>query len=640
MSSVQELEECDKEVGKGNNLPESNDTDSTASTFDDGNGEDSPKAIAGQDTAAADAPTNDGSENTFPSAKQSTSSAGPSYSDCVSALARYGSFGVSPLGAMPNEPTEQVGNDPPHSSFAVFPSDQPNQLSEGLGIGDEQAENFPVLISTEDMDDFHKRNSRHAVALALRRDILSIQKKPLPMEDLKVVDLIRGECTIPPDLLNFFKILLNAPIDPGKSPSKAIACDSMAYDAIHNVTRGRVRTSKHITLGMTIKSPTNSKKIITLLNKEGHIASHTSLCELETEATYSSKSRDEVLPYGFIRDANLNPKLVWDNYERAEVHSNAPSLPPSPQPGPSGSCAPRSSDDCEPPLSKKRRENRRSYESVQADLPRVSGIAKVVQTLLPLDHQYGQINIENVHRARKIDFALMLTHYQEIPNALMFFGYNARIHHDPSPKQKVFYLTTMNQSPTDATVVLETMIRTAKAAEESNAPYIESTYDLGIAKNTFQLQSSEQRFNPALKKNFHHIGIFHIKHNYHVALGKFIKECGLSNILIDAGLMGIDSTYSFIFGKNYSRCKRLHHSAYLALELLHFESFLDANGWHVSPEVNQLLMDFMGHKQVFPNVHHEELIVIFEEYEMYKKPNSSWRTRQNCSILRDVHIYG
>ncbi|KAJ8685836.1 hypothetical protein QAD02_021629 [Eretmocerus hayati] len=146
-----------------------------------------------------------------------------------------------------------------------------------------------------------------------------------------------------------------------------------------------------------MESLTNSKKIITILKKEAHIASHTALCELETEATYSSKNREEVLPVGFMRHPDLTPKLVWDNSER----------------------------------------------------------------------YYDSCGEESIVR-----------------------------------------------STVDASVVLETMIRTAKAAEESNAPYIESTYYLGIAKTAFQLKSSEEHVNPAVKKNFHHMGTFHIKFNY------------------------------------------------------------------------------------------------------------------------------
>ncbi|KAJ8670310.1 hypothetical protein QAD02_001569 [Eretmocerus hayati] len=373
-----------------------------------------------------------------------------------------------------------------------------------------------IVINPEDMDEFYKRNSRHAVALALRRDILAIQKEPLP-GDLKVADLIRGECTIPPDLLDFFKVLLNAPIDSGKSWSKAIACVAIQIDI-------------------------------------------------------------ESLP-------------DFENWP--EPCSSAENTP----------------------LTKRRR----MYDHVTPELPIIRGKPKVVQTLLGLDHPFRAVNMVNVQRARQIDFTLILSHFRKIPNTPMFFGYNSLIHIDPSPKQKVFYLTTMNHSPTDASVVLETMIRTAKAADECNAPYIESTYDLGIAKVAFQLQSSQQLYNPDLKKSFHHIGTFHIKLNYNVAVGKFIKECGLATVIIDAELIGTDSAHSFIFGKNYSRCKRLHHFSYVALEILHFESFLEASGMDLSDEVDQLLKDFMRDKQVVPTLREDELLHIFDKYENYKR---------------------
>ncbi|KAJ8666348.1 hypothetical protein QAD02_008010 [Eretmocerus hayati] len=302
--------------------------DDSDSTTDDGNDIDSHEAIEGEDLAGANPSTNDASENTVALAQQSNNTQEVSYSNCVEALVRYGSFGVSPLGDNPNEQGEQESNESPHLSLSTFQSNQPNQKSQESRVGDDQVDNAThdgdaqvnnashdgdreqstesseqskecideylriikaehynnerspkrfftrrleekllnkfgkkieigllnkrkivkpanaVVINPKDMDDFYKRNSRHAVALALRRDILNIQKNPLPT-DLKVADLIR---------------------DPEESPRRAIASESMAYDAIHNVTRGKLKTPEHITLGMTIKSLTNSKKVVTILN--------------------------------------------------------------------------------------------------------------------------------------------------------------------------------------------------------------------------------------------------------------------------------------------------------------------------------------------------------------------------------------
>jgi hypothetical protein len=48
------------------------------------------------------------------------------------------------------------------------------------------------------------------------------------------------------------------------------------------------------------------------------------------------------------------------------------------------------------------------------------------------------------------------------------------IYQDNSSKQKISYLTTINESPTTVSVVLETMRQAQKVAEECNEDYMES----------------------------------------------------------------------------------------------------------------------------------------------------------------------
>jgi hypothetical protein len=65
------------------------------------------------------------------------------------------------------------------------------------------------------------------------------------------------------------------------------------------------------------------------------------------------------------------------------------------------------------------------------------------------------------------------------------------IYQDNSSKQKIYYLTTINESPTTVSVVLETMRQAQKLAEEFNEDYMEVTYDLAIAKIALQIQSMD-----------------------------------------------------------------------------------------------------------------------------------------------------
>ena len=77
-----------------------------------------------------------------------------------------------------------------------------------------------------------------------------------------------------------------------------------------------MKTSKHMTLGMTLKSIRSSRKVFDLMKKFGHCCSYNVVEELETEATSSACNAFNVSP----EDALLAPYyctgLAFDNYDR------------------------------------------------------------------------------------------------------------------------------------------------------------------------------------------------------------------------------------------------------------------------------------------------------------------------------------
>ncbi|KAK0176842.1 hypothetical protein PV328_000944 [Microctonus aethiopoides] len=168
----------------------------------------------------------------------------------------------------------------------------------------------------DDLSQLEENDLIDKVALILRDAILKIDKSKLPSQ-IKTKDLIAGECVIPHKLDRFFKIFIG-----GKDIRRrdGINCNrlssSMAADAIFCVSNGTVKPSKHITLGMTIKSLTSSKKIINILNRLGHCCNYTTLEELETEATISSVQRSQVCPPDIIRNPSLCTGVAFDNFDR------------------------------------------------------------------------------------------------------------------------------------------------------------------------------------------------------------------------------------------------------------------------------------------------------------------------------------
>ena len=58
--------------------------------------------------------------------------------------------------------------------------------------------------------------------------------------------------------------------------------------------------------------------------------------------------------------------------------------------------------------------------------------------------------------------------------------------------QRVFYMTTINASPTNESVVIETMKQALQVANECGQIFMQVTYDLAIAKVALQIQSVER----------------------------------------------------------------------------------------------------------------------------------------------------
>lgn len=71
----------------------------------------------------------------------------------------------------------------------------------------------------------------------------------------------------------------------------------------------------------------------------------------------------------------------------------------------------------------------------------------------------------------------MLSHALKMSNTPMWVGFNSLLYYDKSTKQKISYLTTINISPTNAHVVIETMVQSQKVAQECGESYMQIPSD-------------------------------------------------------------------------------------------------------------------------------------------------------------------
>ena len=181
---------------------------------------------------------------------------------------------------------------------------------------------------------------------------------------------------------------------------------------------------------------------------------------------------------------------------------------------------------------------------------------------------------DNVIQMKRRDDLWMFSHafHDRIP---MWGGWNSRFTLDTLPRQKIGYMENINLPPTRLDVVVETMKLSQKLAAECGEQYAVVTYDLAVAKPALQIQVEE---SPTFDNVFVCFGAFHIQLAYFSCLGFLLAESGGPQILTDTGVLSPGSLNSFISGKHYNRCKRLHPLLATAISVLHFQSFLEKEG--------------------------------------------------------------
>lgn len=129
----------------------------------------------------------------------------------------------------------------------------------------------------------------------LRETILNMKKNDIP-GNIASLNSLNGECEIPKHVSEFYCFLLGGYKHRRRTSTNFIRkVDSLAEDLIYNVSNGFIKTKKHITLWMTLKSLTSSRKIVDTTNKCGHCSSYHIIKELEIRVT-TSLNRSQLCP--------------------------------------------------------------------------------------------------------------------------------------------------------------------------------------------------------------------------------------------------------------------------------------------------------------------------------------------------------
>ena len=119
-------------------------------------------------------------------------------------------------------------------------------------------------ISRANFDCSIVKEAAHYLRSQIKKCSDTVEDLPSPLTG----DILKkGQCAALPELVDFFTILYGESRDRRKlGRIVQSSCD----DVVFNVTNGKIKPGKHITLGMTMKSLTGSRKVVEILNRLGH----------------------------------------------------------------------------------------------------------------------------------------------------------------------------------------------------------------------------------------------------------------------------------------------------------------------------------------------------------------------------------
>lgn len=384
--------------------------------------------------------------------------------------------------------------------------------------------------------------------------------------------------------------------------------------------------SKHIMLGIVLKSLTSRRKLIDIIHRYGHCISYPGIEELETEATYTSIKKSSVCPETIKKSPHLCTGVAYNNFDRfverksgkdtlhdtvGIIYQNFDSDIPD-----ESEILNVSSVNGEENLNLKKR-RRRTFKVIS--LEEVSYLKKPKMTdVLQLSvNEAEYLKPVNLPLYNAIDTTWLVSHAVQSPNIPMWNGYNSLIikNNNDNPKQIISYLTPIKSSPTNISVVLETMKQTKQICEELKQSAIQVTYDLAIANIAMQIQATEA---PMFGNLFIHLGPFHIMMAYFKAAGKVIIDCGLSNIMVHSNLLASGSLNGFLERKHFNRCERLHPLMSLGLEILHFKSFLIKKNTAVTDVMIEEITRLQKCSVSTFKIECEELDELLKDYNIHK----------------------
>ena len=314
---------------------------------------------------------------------------------------------------------------------------------------------------------------------------------------------------------------------------------------------------------MALRHWFRSAEITTLLNRLGHSETYSFSLELETSIAIAVETTSTLLSPQIVRNPNV-PFIFhsdFDNFDQllndlrgmASVHTSHGIM----------------FQDFSCPAD----------QEVEGDMPSIpvvhkSGIRSLkleTQEVLPdcyLTHRRSpSYEVEKTEMSGteglfelecKKDLLWVMARYlssyleQELPGLAGFWS----VLGDEPPRLTIIdYYPVINQPITDNKAVQECLRYSEQGAREVGQKYVVTTFDLSVCMKAYPIIWNQPK---KFEDHIIMIGTFHVVCAYFKMIGKKMVGTGLSDILLEAGLIGSGSVTGVMTGKHYSRAMHCH----------------------------------------------------------------------------------
>jgi len=407
-------------------------------------------------------------------------------------------------------------------------------------------------------------------------------------EDLKwppsAKDLGNMADVIPSQLEKFLSYVISDKPTPHTAKAHRLV-NSIGQDICRAATSSQWKHPKHMLMCMTLRHLFRSEKLITLLNRMGHSESYSFSLELETALAQAVRETSSFLSTQIIRSPNA-PSVFhseFDNFDQllnnltgmGSIHTAHGIMlqDTTGKPEDHGGVRVEIPSISIMDSSKKRSLNLGTPESLpdcyitQRKSPQI----EIHQKTCPgSDDAFNEAHMQ--HLLWILVRVKSSLSEQEVP---AWTGFVTMSGQTPERLTTIDYYPVIASPITDYNTVKECLRYAEEATNEVQQQYVITTFDLGVCMKAYPLIWNNQA---GYDKHIILIGTFHLVSAYMKMIGKKMNGSGLSDILLEAGLISTGSLQGVLSGKHYDRAMHSHKILVESLERLLLSQYLVSIG--------------------------------------------------------------